>query len=50
MESFGFIMGVQRKTFRDQDPVNIAAAELVGKLHDALNTVGYQGQISNGFS
>ncbi len=44
VESFGFIMGVQRKTFRDQDPVNIAAAELVGKLHDALNTVGYREQ------
>ncbi len=44
VESFGFIMGVQRKTFRDQDPVNIAAAELVGKLHDALNSVGYQGE------
>ena len=42
VESFGFIMGVQRKIFRDQDPVNIAAAELVGKLHDALNSVGYQ--------
>ncbi len=44
VESFGFIMGVQRKTFRDQDPVNIAAAELIGKLHDALNTAGYRGQ------
>ena len=44
VESFGFIMGVQRKTFRDQDPVNIAAAELVGKLHDALDTVGYREQ------
>ena len=44
VESFGFIMGVQRKTFRDQDPVNIAAAELVGKLHDALNSVGYRGE------
>ena len=44
VEAFGFIMGVQRKTFRDQDPVNIAAAELVGKLHDALDTVGYRGQ------
>ncbi len=43
VESFGFIMGVQRKTFRDQDPVNIAAAELIGKLHDALNSVGYRG-------
>ena len=42
VESFGFIMGVQRKTFRDQDPVNIAAAELVGKLHDALDSVGYR--------
>ena len=37
-------MGVQRKTFQDQDPVNIAAAELVGKLHDALDSVGYRGQ------
>ena len=44
VESFGFIMGIQRKTFRDQDPVNIAAAELVGKLHDAMNTVGYRGR------
>ena len=44
VEAFGFIMGVQRKTFRDQDPVNVSAAELVGKLHDALNTVGYKGQ------
>ena len=42
VESFGFIMGVQRKTFCDQDPVNIAAAELVGNLHDALNSVGYR--------
>ena len=44
VESFGFIMGVQRKTFRDQDPVNVAAAELVGKLHYALSTAGYRGQ------
>ena len=44
VEAFGFIMGVQRKTFRDQDPVNVAAAELVGKLHDALDSVGYRGQ------
>ena len=44
VESFGFIMGVQRKTFRDQDPVNIEAAELVGKLHDALDLVGYRGE------
>ncbi|MBL4750323.1 MAG: hypothetical protein JKX71_07040, partial [Amylibacter sp.] len=36
VEKFGFIMGVEKRTFRDQDPVNIEAAELVGKLHDAL--------------
>ncbi len=36
VESFGFILGVQRRIFRDQDPVNNEAAELVGRLHDAL--------------
>lgn len=35
VEKFGFILGVQKRTFKDQDPVNIEASELVGKLHDA---------------
>ena len=43
VENFGFILGVERKTFRDQDPANIKAAELVGHLHDALKEAGYQG-------
>jgi hypothetical protein len=43
VENFGFILGVERKTFRDQDPANIKAAELVGHLHDALKKSGYQG-------
>ena len=43
VESFGFILGVQRRTFRDQDPANIQAAELVGRLHDALAAAGHQG-------
>ncbi len=43
VESFAFIMGVQRRTFRDQNPANIKAAELVGRLHDALAATGYQG-------
>ena len=43
VEAFGFIMGVQRRAFRDQDPANIKAAELVGRLHDALAATGYQG-------
>ena len=43
VESFGFILGVQRRTFRDQDPANVEAAELVGRLHDALADAGYRG-------
>ena len=43
VETFGFILGVQRRTFRDQDPVNIAAAELMGSLHDQLAAAGHRG-------
>ena len=43
VEAFGFILGVQRRTFRDQDPANVKAAELVGRLHDALGGAGYRG-------
>ena len=43
VQSFGFIVGVHRRTFRDQDPANIKAAELIGKLHDALDKSGYRG-------
>ena len=43
VEAFGFILGVRRRAFRDQDPANIEAAELVGRLHDALDEAGYRG-------
>ncbi|MXW73540.1 MAG: class I SAM-dependent DNA methyltransferase, partial [Chromatiales bacterium] len=43
VEHFGFILGVQKRTFRDQDPANIKAAELVGRLHDALHAANYRG-------
>ena len=43
VEHFGFILGIQRRTFRDQDPANIKAAELVGRLHVALDKAGYRG-------
>lgn len=43
IDKFGFILGVQKRTFQDQDPVNVKAAELVGKLHDALEDSGYTG-------
>lgn len=40
---FGFIAGYQKRSFKDEDEVNIAAAELMGKLHDQLEESGYQG-------
>ena len=43
IELFGFIIGVEKRTFEDQDPVNIAASELMGKLHDALKESRYSG-------
>ena len=43
IESFAFILGVQKRTFRDQDPVNIQASELMGELHDALKDSGVHG-------
>ena len=43
VEKFGFILGVQKRSFKDQDPVNIKASERVGQLHDALADAGYTG-------
>ncbi len=40
---FGFIAGYQKRTFQEEDPVNIQAAELMGKLHDHLEEFGYKG-------
>ena len=43
VDKFGFILGVQRRIFRDQDPVNVEAAASMGRLHDALEASGYGG-------
>ena len=43
IEAFGFIIGMQKRTFRDQAPVNVAASEKMGALHDALLAAGYRG-------
>ena len=40
---FGFIAGYQKRTFQEEDPVNIKAAELMGRLHDQLEEFGYEG-------
>ncbi|MCP1096674.1 N-6 DNA methylase [Bacillaceae bacterium OS4b] len=43
IELFGFIAGYQKQEIKEQDPVNIHAAEKMGELHDKLKTVGYAG-------
>ena len=43
VQNFGFIAGYVKRVFREQDPVNIRAANLMGKLHDKLKAIGYTG-------
>jgi type I restriction-modification system DNA methylase subunit len=40
---FGFIAGYKAQEIKAQDPVNIKAAERMGRLHDALKASGYTG-------
>ena len=40
---FDFIIGHTKREYKDEDPVNIKAAELMGKLHDSLKDNGYEG-------
>ena len=43
VQAFGFMVGQERRIFRDQDPVNIVASEMMGDLHDQLLLSGYKG-------
>ena len=43
VENFAFIVGQRRRALREEDPVNIEASELMGRLHDALDESGYRG-------
>lgn len=43
LQVFEELAGYQKRTYHEEDPVNIAAAELMGKLHDQLKEVGYTG-------
>ena len=43
IQAFSFVFGGTPRVFRDQDPVNIEASELMGKLHDSLLTSGFGG-------
>lgn len=40
---FGFIAGYQTRSFGQEDPVNVRAAEKLGRLHDQLKASGYEG-------
>lgn len=40
---FSFIAGYETRAYREQDPVNIKAAEKLAELHDALRGIGYEG-------
>lgn len=40
---FGFIAGYETREYKEQDPVNIKAAQKLADLHDALRDVGYEG-------
>lgn len=41
--SFGFIAGYKARTFKEQDQVNVEAAQKLADLHDALEKIGYSG-------
>ena len=40
---FGFISGYQTRRYKEEDPVNVQAAERMGRLYDALKAAGYEG-------
>ena len=43
IKHFAFIAGYRTQTIAAQNPVNIKAAERMGRLHDALKAADYQG-------
>jgi len=43
IKHFAFIAGYRTQTIAPQNPVNIKAAERMGRLHDALRAAGYEG-------
>jgi hypothetical protein len=40
---FDFILGIKKQKYKEEDPVNIEAAELMGLLHDSLKENGFTG-------
>ena len=44
VEAFSFMAGYEKQVIKEQDPVNIQAAEKMGLLHDELRAIGYDGK------
>jgi len=40
---FHYLAGYSPRKYQEEDPVNVKAAELLGKLHDGLKSIGYEG-------
>ncbi len=43
IHAFAFIPGYKQHKFEEQDPINIRAVEIMGRLHDTLEAGGYSG-------
>jgi hypothetical protein len=43
IHAFAFIPGYKQHKFEEQDPINIEAVEIMGRLHDTLEAGGYTG-------
>ncbi len=43
IHAFAFIPGYKQHKFEEQDPINIEAVEIMGRLHDTLEAGGYKG-------
>ncbi len=40
---FHYLAGYGHRAYQEEDPVNVQAAELLGRLHDRLKAIGYEG-------
>ncbi len=49
VQAFSFIFGGVQREFKDEDPVNIKASELMGELHDALKAAAMRGMTLSAF-
>lgn len=46
---FDLLRGLERRVIKEEDPVNLQAAELMGQLHDKLKDIGIHGLATHQF-